>query len=78
LSRFLRLSGLVVLIWASLVVLSFLMSLVLGELAIIDSVGSISGGILRVVLGTTLGVIWLAVWRRMATAYMASSMRRRH
>lgn len=77
-SRFLRLSGLVVLIWASLVVLSFLMSLVLGELAIIDSVGSISGGILRVVLGTTLGVIWLAVWRRMATAYMASSMRRRH
>lgn len=77
-SRFLRLSGLVVLIWASLIVLSFLMSLVLGELAIIDSVGSISGGILRVVLGTTLGVIWLAVWRRMATAYMASSMRRRH
>lgn len=65
------------LVWTSLVLLSFLLSLVLGELAIVSSLGAISGGILRVVLGALLGLLWLVVWRMMATAYMSYSMRRR-
>ncbi len=69
-------SGLVVLVWAMLIALTFLLSFILREIVVLGTLEFVAASILRLVAGLLLAVLWLGIWKQIASIYLWRSLRR--